>query len=80
MTETEIVAELLAMVVSDQRDRDDENRSPFLESNRAKTRELGQQLWQLGGIHLMQRAWGKIPRHDQRELEHCWDGIGEWRS
>lgn len=80
MTETEIIAELLTMTLTDTRDRDDENRAPFLENNRARVRELGQRLHNLGGFQMMQRAWSQVPRYDQRELECCWDGVGDWRS
>lgn len=80
MKESEIVSELLAMVQADTRDRGDENRSPFLKNNRARTRELGLQLWELGGIRLMQKALGKVPGYDQRGLEIAWDSIGYWRS
>ena len=79
MTESQIISELLAMVAADQRDRDDENRSPFLESNRARVKELGQRLHELGGFQMMQRAWAQIPKYDQVELTVAWDKIGDWR-
>ena len=79
MTESQIVSELLKMTEADTRDRDDENRSPFLETNRARTRELGQRLHDLGGFQMMQRAWAEIPKFDQLELTAAWDRIGDWR-
>ncbi len=76
MEQSKIISKLLAIREEDTRERGDENRSPFSKSNRARTRELGLQLWELGGLQLMQEAWSKIPRYDQRELECAWDGIG----
>ena len=69
MEQSKIISKLLAIREEDTRARGDKNRSPFLKSNRARTRELGLQLWELGGLQLMQEAWSKIPRYDQRELE-----------
>ena len=79
MDEQEIIAELLAMTQEDTRAQDDENRSPFLESNRERTEELGQRLWDIGRLLSMQKALSQMPKYDQPELDCAWDGVGNWR-
>ena len=78
MDEREIIAELLGMTQGDDRAQDDENRSPFLKSNRARTKELGQKLYEIGGLALMQKALSEIPKYDQAELDCAWDNVGDW--
>ena len=78
MNEQEIIAELLRMTQDDDRDQDDENRSPFFDKNRAQTEELGEILWKIGGLALMQKALSQMPKYDQHELDCIWDGIGDW--
>lgn len=79
MDEQTIIAELLAMTQADDRDRGDENRSPFLENNHERTKELGERLWEIGKLPSMQKALLQMPKYDQHELDCIWDGIGDWR-
>ena len=79
MNDERIIAELLAMTQKDTRAQDDEDRSPFLESNRARTKELGERLWEIGGLNLMQEVLAQMPKYDQPELDCAWDSIGDWR-
>ena len=79
MNEQEIISELLAMTQADDRDQGDENRSPFLEFNRERVRELGERLWEMGGLPLMQKALSQMPKPDQHELDCAWDSVGDWR-
>ena len=79
MDEQQIIAELLAMTQADNRNQGDENRSPFLESNRTRTKELGQHLWDIGRLLSMQRALSQMPKYDRRELDCAWDNVGDWR-
>lgn len=79
MTQTEIdsiVSELCSLCASDSRDGED--RSPFLESNRPFTRELGEKANQIGGYQAMLYVYQRVPRRDQLELQYAWDGIGNW--
>ena len=78
MTEQEIVAELLAMTQADTHPHGDENRSPFLEVNNTRVKELGQHLFELGGVSLMQEAFSQMPKCDQSELDCAWNKIGDW--
>ena len=78
MSEQDIIAELTAMTQADDRHQDDENRSPFLENNRERTKELGERLWEIGKLPLMQKALSQMPKYDQHELDCCWDGVGDW--
>ena len=50
-----------------------------------KAREIGEALNEMGGLNLMQSVAGRVIAMLQmegrvlgRELEFCWDGIGEW--
>jgi len=54
-------------------------RSPYIE-NEEKTRAIGETLNKLGGFQAMLWAQERVPLTDQRELEICWDGIGEWEG
>ena len=78
MDEQQIIAELLAMTQADDRNQGDENRSPFLKKNRARTKELGEALWKIGGLPSMHRALSQIPKYDQAELTCAWDSVGDW--
>ena len=78
MSEQEIVAELLAMTQADTRTQGDENRSPFLDANHTRVEELGQHLFEMGGVPLMQDAFFQMPKCDQQSLECAWNKIGDW--
>ena len=43
-------------------------------------REIGQSLWDQGGINLMHFALLCMDVRDQAELSASWDKIGEWRA
>lgn len=74
-----LLEELQAMCEQDKRNECD--RSPFLEHNEDRVREIGRRLHESGGTALMERVALRIPEAgDRRELEYCWDGIGEWRA
>jgi hypothetical protein len=49
-----------------------------------RAREIGQRLHELGGMTKMRRAhkvvYDLMGGPPARELEICWDGVGEWRS
>ncbi len=70
--------ELLKMCFDDERTGVD--RSPFLETNRKRVRELGERLNEIGGFPLMLLVCESILLNDQRELECAWNSIGEWLS
>lgn len=73
------LTELLQMSSDDTRRWDDENRSPFLEKNKLRVREIGEALNEAHGFSGMVYVAEQLPLHDQRELECCWDGIGHWK-
>ena len=79
MDEQQIIAELLVMTQAYDRDQDDENRSPFLENNRERAKELGERLWEIGKLPLMQKALSQMPKPDRHELDCAWDNVGDWR-
>lgn len=48
-----------------------------------RAKEIGETLNSLGGMELMQAAYYRVKQAgagSARSLEHCWNGIGEWRS
>ena len=73
-----ILKELLEMSVNDV--RDESVRSPYLEENLDRVRQLGRQLLEIGGEALMYRVAESVPPDDIRELEMAWDGIGMWQG
>lgn len=53
-------------------------------SNNRRARTIGEKLYRIGGIELMLKAWWKVEvekyrtgLHQSRELDRCWDLIGE---
>ncbi|NMG11949.1 hypothetical protein [Brasilonema sp. UFV-L1] len=77
-TPVEVIAlELFKMSLMDKNDVNSFNRSPFL-SNIEKTRKLGEELNQAGGLDLMRAVGTMVPAYDQRELDYAWNGIGGW--
>ncbi len=70
--------QLMLMSLTDDRLPHDDYRSPFLEKNREKVRELGESLNKIGGFPLMVKMCESMPLWDQRELECAWHGIGDW--
>lgn len=75
---TQSLAELLQMCRNDPRRWDDVSRSPFLEKNKQRVREIGEALNQAHGFSGMVYVAEQMPPHDQRELEVAWNGIGDW--
>lgn len=73
------IDELRLMCYSDKRSENDENRSPFLEKNRNRVREIGKAINREHGFRAMVLVHDQMPLHDQRELEVAWDGIGDWQ-
>lgn len=57
---------------------DSQDRCVYLGPHKARSREIGQRLYELGGMSLMIYAIGHVIGFDQRELDYAWDGIGEW--
>lgn len=77
--EEKLLNELQAMCEKDKRGECD--RSPFLEHNEARVREIGEELLKSGGTALMERVALRLENSgDQRELEYAWDGIGDWKA
>lgn len=77
--EEKLLKELQAMCLEDKRGECD--RSPFLEHNEARVREIGEELLKAGGTALMERIALRIENSgDRRELEYAWDEIGDWRA
>lgn len=72
------LAELLQMCRNDPRYWDDVNRSPFLEKNQQRVREIGKALNEAHGFSGMIFVCEQLPHHDQRELEVAWHRIGDW--
>jgi hypothetical protein len=73
------LAELLQMCRDDPRDWSCEDRSPFLETNKKRVREIGEALNEVYGFSGMIFVCEQMPVHDQRELEVAWDEIGDWQ-
>lgn len=74
-----LVAELINLSIDCQEPTDSEYREVFLaEKNKPKVRQIGEKLHELGGHNLMIGAWQCIPKYDQLELTHAWDGVGIW--
>lgn len=67
------------MCSNDPRHWGDENRSPFLEKNELRVREIGEALNKVYGFSGMVFVCEQLPFPDQRELEVAWHGIGDWR-
>lgn len=74
-----IKLELQTMCDDDLRMPSDPARSPFLEQNKERVRQLGEQLNKIGGYPLMLSAYQSLPECDALELQFAWDGIGEWQ-
>ncbi len=67
------------MCASDLRAPNNPKRSPFLEQNKERVRQLGEQLDRIGGYPLMLTVCQALPVYDASELELAWDGIGVWQ-
>lgn len=74
-----IASELQGMCDDDLRAPSDPARSPFLEHNKERVRELGEELNKIGGYPLMLSIHQSLPAHDALELQFAWDGVGEWQ-
>jgi hypothetical protein len=62
----------------------DEHYGAFLGADRARTREIGQRLYEIGTHQMMQAAYEALREHlppaGPVHLNHAWDGVGEWLS
>ena len=61
--------------------RNDFDRGDYYdEDNVEKLKEAGRLLWEEGGDRSMydRLVWGFIPRRYHRDVDICWDGIGDW--
>jgi hypothetical protein len=83
-TVEELVQELVGMSLKWRVGEFDENRAVFLHpENKPRVFEIGNALFQLGGISVMRsaaeqvKASVKVPG-DVPELNYAWDGIGTW--
>lgn len=83
---TEVKEVAIRLIDISQGDSDmSEDRKGFLaEELKDEIRNLGQKLYDLGGLTLMQYVVYCISQFfkhpsDQRCLDFAWDGIGEWR-
>ncbi|WP_414553412.1 hypothetical protein [Anabaena sp. CCY 0017] len=76
--EQKIIIELLKFSIND-RTRGD-NRSPYCGQNLEQVRSIGEKLNKLGGFDLMHLAGDLVPIYDQRNLDHAWNGIGDWKA
>lgn len=78
-----LIAELGAMVENDPA-RGTEDEGSFLDAKtRPRTREIGAELYAIGGHVLMLRAHHEIHLKyapSQRMLEAAWNGVGRWRD
>ncbi len=75
-----LIKELEAMSFNNTQ-ADNEDRNVFLGKHKPKARTIGEKLNELGGFEAMQLAYQTFKvkyRHDKRELELVWNGIGDW--
>lgn len=85
------VTELYQMMVCDTTS-DPEDRYVFLQQNgrpNIRAKEIGIALWKVGGTNLMHDVVRKLHEKTShvfymsvylRQLEFCWNGIGEWQA
>ena len=59
---------------------DKENGDYCSKENMDKLKEAGEMLYKEGGMKSMHDnlVWSFIPERYHREIDTCWDGIGEW--
>ena len=75
-----LIVELMKFSTENPEPLESEERNSYLGEHKARVREIGQRIHELGGFSFMQMAAQQIPRIDLRDLEVAWHGIGEWLS
>jgi hypothetical protein len=75
------LVEELARMVEDDPNRGTPHETAFFHETRVRAREIGGELYELGGHALMVSAYDVIRErygHSARSLEVNWNGVGEW--
>jgi hypothetical protein len=93
-TTTEQITRELKQIMNDYPAKNEDDRYVFLKSNgdpKGRPRELGMLLYSIGGDALLHKVMNDLVvyidsqaddkyAHDLRQLEFCWNGIGEWMA
>lgn len=74
-----LIEELKKMSADCKKSPNSEDRTVFLGKAKTRVRVIGAVLNSEGGYDLMYFALLQIPKYDQLELSHAWDGIGDWQ-